>query len=210
LVDLRLMRSGRVVWAHLGGVMVGFSAFAQYIITFTLVTGPTHGGVGLGRSVAVAGAIQIPGAIALGASSMSASRWAGSVGLHGLLTGASGVVAAGFVLMAVRHGSVGEVVVAVCVVNLGLGVGFCTLPIIIMEQVDVEHIAAANAVNGLCRVVGSVVGSAVVAAVLATGTSNIAGAVVAADWTFVVSAGIAAAVAGALAIGAGIAGHRSG
>jgi hypothetical protein len=50
----------------------------------------------------------------------------------------------------------------------------------------------------------------VVAAVLATGTSNIAGAVVAADWTFVVSAGIAAAVAGALAIGAGIAGHRSG
>jgi hypothetical protein len=33
---------------------------------------------------------------------------------------------------------------------------------------------------------------------------------VAAEWTFVASAGIAAAVAGALAIGAGIAGPRAG
>jgi hypothetical protein len=63
LVDLAVSTSRPVLIAHLGGVMVGCATFAQFISSFTLVSLPV--GHGLGRSLAVAGLVQLPGAAVL-------------------------------------------------------------------------------------------------------------------------------------------------
>lgn len=61
------------------------------------------------------------------------------------------------------------------VVNAGLGSAFCALPILIMEHVDHSQTAAVNALNALARVIGSVLSSAIVTAVMASGAVLVAG-----------------------------------
>ena len=63
MVDLQLNRRRPILLAHFGGVMVGCATFAQYIAAVTVVTLPSGTGFGLGHSVAVAGLVQLPGAI---------------------------------------------------------------------------------------------------------------------------------------------------
>ena len=74
IVDLALSSSGPVLLAHLGGVMVGFATFAQFIASFTLVSMPAATGHGLGRTVAVAGLVQLPGAALMGISVLVSTR----------------------------------------------------------------------------------------------------------------------------------------
>lgn len=185
VVDLAVSTRGPVRVAHLGGVIAGVSSFSQYIFVFTLVSLPASTGHGLGRSLGVAGLVQLPGVVVLGISILVASKITARVGaLHVVITGGL-VIAAGFVLGAVRHGSIGELVISVIVVNAGLGPLFCALPTLILHSVDVSETSAVNAVNALSRLTGSVVASALAASILATGTVVVAGVEYPAEWTFV-------------------------
>ena len=208
LVDLVRLGTGNVLLAHVGGFMVGFTVFGQYIITFTLVSLPAATGYGLGRSAAVAGLVQLPGAIALSVASLIGSRVSDVHGAPRLLPASSLVIVVGLGLGAMWHGSVLEVAIAIVVVDLGLGAAFCSLPILIMDHVEAEHMAAANALNALSRVVGSAVASAVVPAVLASGTAAVGGAALPAEWTFVTAYALVAAVAAAVTVTGIVSGRR--
>ena len=63
VVDLAVNGRRSVLLAHAGGVMVGWATFTQYIASFALVTLHRAGGYGLGRSLTVAGLVQLPGAL---------------------------------------------------------------------------------------------------------------------------------------------------
>jgi MFS family permease len=202
LVDLAVSGDGPVLLAHLGGVMVGFATFAQFIASFALVTLPAETGHGLGRSLAVAGLIQLPGAAVLGVSVLVATRLSRTRGSHALLRFGAAMIVVGFALSVARHASVLQVALSVMVVNVGLGTSFCALPIMINEHVDQSQTAAVNAVNALARVVGSVLASAIVAAMMATGAVVVAGQQWPAEWTFLaayVVGALPAAVVGGLA-----------
>jgi MFS family permease len=184
LVDLAVSSSGPVLVAHLAGVMVGFATFAQYISSFALVTLPASTGFGLGQSVGVAGLVQLPGAFVLFAAVMLGTRISATRGSYALLRTGAALIVAGFALAFVRHDSILDVVLSAAVVNAGLGLAFCALPILIMDNVHHSQTAAVNALNALARVVGSVLASAIVTAVMATGATVVAGRELPAEWTF--------------------------
>ena len=198
LVDLRVSRAAPVLLAHVGGLMVGFATFTQFIAAFTLVSLPEATGHGLGRSLAVAGFAQLPGAVAMLAAVVVASHVAATRDPMRVLRAGALVVSAGFVLSALRHGSLADVVIGVVVVDVGLGTAFCALPLLLNRHVGHGLTAAVNAVNALARVVGSVLASAVVTSVMATGAVVAGGHERPAEWTFLVAyalgAGIAASV----------------
>jgi MFS family permease len=198
LVDLAVSTSRPVLIAHLGGVMVGFATFAQFISSFTLVSLPV--GHGLGRSLAVAGLVQLPGAAVLFGAVLLATRISAARGSYALLRVGAALIVAGFALAFVRHGSVVEIALGVVVVNAGLGSAFCALPILIMEHVDHSQTAAVNALNALARVIGSVVSSAIVTAVMATGAVLVAGQERPAEWTFLAAYAIGATPAVAVGL----------
>jgi hypothetical protein len=185
VVDLAVSTRSPVLVAHFGGVVAGVSSFSQYIVVFTLVSLPASTGHGLGRSLGVAGLVQLPGVVVLAISILVASRVIAHAGAIPVLVAGGLVIAAGFLLGAVRHGSIGELVVSVVIVNAGLGPLFCALPILILHSVDVSETSAVNAVNALSRLTGSVVASALAASILATGTVVVAGVEYPAEWTFV-------------------------
>jgi MFS family permease len=184
MVDLDLNGRGPVLLAHLGGVMVGFATFAQYISSFTLVSLPEATGHGLGRSLTVAGLVQIPGAIVLTIAVLAAPRIGAAYGSSSLLRFSAAALVAGFGLAFVRHGSLGEVVLSVTVISIGLGIGQCAVPLMVLEHVSPAQTAAVNAVSALARVVGSVLASALVTAVMATGAVVVGGGEYPAEWTF--------------------------
>jgi MFS family permease len=199
LVDLGMSGRGPVLLAHLGGVMVGAATFTQYITSFTLVSLPVETGHGLGRGLAVAGLVQLPGAVVLLAAVLLASRIGAAHGSLALLQISAAIITAGFGLALVWHGSLAEVVLSVTVVSAGLGIGFCALPVLILEHVDRSQTAAVNGLNALARVIGSVLASALVTAVMASGIVTAAGQDAPAEWTFLVSYAIG--MVPALAVG---------
>jgi MFS family permease len=208
MVDLALNGRGGVLLAHLGGVMVGAATFTQFITSFTLVTLPATTGHGLGRSLAVAGLVQVPGALVATAAVMTASRLSIGRGAAPLLRLSAALLVAGFALSALRHGSVLQVTVSVAVVSAGLGIGQCAAPLLLLEHVAVAQTAAANAVSALARVVGSVVASALVTSVMATGAVLVGGVERPGEWTFVASYAIGALPAIAVGVLSGRHGRR--
>ncbi len=175
IVDLRVSSRGPVLIAHLAGIVAGFSSFAMYIVVFNLVSLPTETGHGLGRSVVTAGLVQLPGAGALIVSVTVAARAIARWGGHAVVIGGGTVVAAGFVVSAVHHDSLIEVIGGLVLTNLGLGAVFCVTPILILNAVDVSEMAAVNAVNAVSRLLGSVAASAVGGAILASSSVVVKG-----------------------------------
>lgn len=192
MVDLELNGRGAVLLAHLGGLMVGAATFTQFITSYTLVTLPASTGHGLGRSVAVAGLVQVPGAVVATVAVMTASRLSIGRGAVPLLRLSAGVLVAGFGLLALRHGSLLDVTLAVAVISAGLGFGQCAAPLLLFEHVRMEQTAAANSVSALARVVGSVLASALVTSVMATGAVLVSGVERPAEWTFIAACALGA------------------
>ena len=200
VVDLAINGRGPVLLAHLGGVMVGCATFAQYITTFALVVMPAESGYGFGRSLAVAGLLQLPGALVLTAAVVLTSRLRAVIAPTSLLALGAALIVAGFGLGIVRHGSLADLALSIVVVSAGLGFGQCAAPILILEHVDLAHTAAVNAVSALARVAGSVLASALVSTVLAAASVMVAGVEQPAEWAFQVAYAIGAAPA--LVVGA--------
>jgi len=207
MVDLVLNGRGPVLLAHVGGLMIGAATFTQFITSFTLVTLPAATGHGLGRSMAMAGLVQIPGAIVATIAVMTTSRLTIGRGATPLLRLSAVLLIGGFGLSALRHGSVTEVAVSVAVVSAGLGVAQCAAPLLLLEHIGPEQTAAANSVSALARVVGSVLASALVTSVMATGALLVDGTERPAEWTFLASYAIG--VLPAVAVGV-MSGRRPG
>ena len=186
LVDLVMTLRRPVLITHLGGAMVGFATFMQYVATFTLVSLSTATGFGFGRTMVVAGLTQVPGAVAMAVAVPIAGRVAATRGPRGLLTLGSLAIALGFVISLVRHDELWQVTLGATVIYAGLGLAFSALPMLVMANVPVDETASANAVNAVSRVVGSAIGAAVASAVLASGVATIAGARFPERWTFAV------------------------
>jgi hypothetical protein len=136
----------------------------------------------------------------LALSVLLATRISATRGSHALLSFGALLIVAGFALSIVRHDSLGEIVLSVAIVNAGLGSGFCALPLLIIENVPLGQTAAVNAVNALTRVVGSVLSSAIVTSVMATGAVLVAGVERPAEWTFVAAYALGAIPAGVVGV----------
>jgi hypothetical protein len=86
------------------------------------------------------------------------------------------------------------------IVSTGMGALFVSTPLLVLRGVAADETAAANAVNALSRLTGSVSASAVVSAILAATTVVAGSGIYPADVAFVqanvLAAGLALIVAG--------------
>lgn len=185
LVDLDTTLRRPVLVTHCAGVMVGFAMFAQYLATFSLVALPAATGHGFGRSILVAGFTQVPAAAVSLAAAPVAARIAADRGARALLTAGSLTVAAGFAVAVAWHGALWQIAVGAALIYFGAGLAYCALPLLVMANVALHETAAANAVNNLSRVVGSVMAAAVASAILAAAVHATAAGRHPAHWAYV-------------------------
>jgi EmrB/QacA subfamily drug resistance transporter len=196
LVDIEMLRAPTVLMTNIATLLVGFGMFGSFILIPQLAESPASTGYGFGLDATGAGLLMAPGALVM----LVAGPLSGVLGTRfgsrlPLALGAI-ITSAGLTLMALAHGTQGEMLAWNVVMSIGIGLAFAAMPNLIVEAVPPEETGQATGVNTLVRSVGASLGSQVSAAVLA-GSVVAGGLPTNAGYTdaFLVGAGVAFAAA---------------
>jgi predicted MFS family arabinose efflux permease len=171
LIDLRLLRHPTVLAANACAIVLSVAMYMDLSGVTEFVQIPHSEGFGFSASPAVGGLVLIPlSAVMFAGSRMLPTlvRWAGArtVLALGCLS-----VAAGAVFFALLHGALWEAFVMTGILGLGLGTTFAAIPGLIVEATPATETGSAMGFYQVVRWVGSAMGSALTASVLAAHTT---------------------------------------
>lgn len=169
LIELRLVAQRGVFTADLVALLTGLTMYLLVSLVTRFVQTPASAGYGFGSSIVVTGLVLLPFSLA----SLSASRLTPILGRRApaavLPVGGLVLLLGALTFALVRH-ALWEVVVAMSVTGLGVGVIFAALPGLIVRAVPPEETGSAMSFNQVLRYVGYSAGSALSATVLAAHT----------------------------------------
>lgn len=166
LVDLRLAGRPGVLGPNAVAFALAVGMYGLLTVVVLLVRADGSAGWGLDRGAAAAGLVLVPYAVLSVAGSRVALRVARRFGAHLLLPIGATVFASSMVLIALRHDSLAQALVAMAVGGLGSGFTFSSLPMLIVPHVPRAETGSAMAFNQLLRYLGFSVGSAATVALL--------------------------------------------
>ncbi|MDX3072554.1 MFS transporter [Streptomyces sp. NPDC088354] len=175
LVDLRTTARPRVLLTNVASVFVGFGMYAGMLVVPQLLQFPKATGYGLGQSMLAAGLWLLPGGIMMMIVSPLGGKLTNARGPKFTLISGALVLAAGYGLALVLTGTAWGLMLAIMVVNSGVGLAYGSMPALIMSSVPVSETAAANGFNALMRSLGTSVGAAVIGVVLSHLTTTAGG-----------------------------------
>ncbi|MGW8360019.1 MFS transporter [Streptomyces wedmorensis] len=167
IMDLRVSARPAVLLTNVAALLIGFSFYANSLVTAQLVQEPASTGYGLGASIVVSGLCLLPGGLAMVALSPLSARISATYGPRTALAVAAVVMALGYVVRFFTSHSLWLIVAGATVVSCGTAIAYSALPALVMRAVPVSETASANGLNTLMRSVGQACCSAVVTAVLA-------------------------------------------
>ncbi|MCL7377759.1 MFS transporter [Streptomyces sp. 35G-GA-8] len=205
LVDLRTTARPRVLLTNVASIFVGFAMYAGMLVMPQLLQFPEATGYGLGQSILASGLWMAPGGVMMMIVSPLGGKLTNAYGPKVTLLGGALVIAAGYGLSLALMGSAWGIMLAIMVINSGVGLAYGSMPALIMSSVPLSETAAANSFNTLMRSLGTSVGAAVIGLVLSQMTTSIAGRSITSEGGFrtglligcgiaVVSAAIAAVI----------------
>ena len=171
LVDVRLFAVRGVWTAHLVALAFGFAMFGTFVLVPTLLQLPSEVGYGFGKSVSEAGLFLLPTVVMMVVAGPVAGVLVRRVGPKVPMLVGSVSVTAAFVVPAVSHAEIGAVVVSGVLTGIGIGMALAATSNAIIESVPADQTGEAVSANTVVRTVGSSVGTAVVAALLAGGAT---------------------------------------
>nr|MDT0663522.1 MFS transporter [Micromonospora sp. DSM 115978] len=167
LVDLRTTVRRQVLLTNLASIVIGFTMYANALITSQLLQMPTETGHGLGQSVLSAGLLMAPGGVMMMLVSPLGARLSAVHGPKTSLLLGSVVIAIGYAMSFSLMGALVGVLLYSLVISTGVAFAFAAMPALIMAAVPQSEGAAANGLNSLMRSVGTSLASAVIGVVLA-------------------------------------------
>ncbi|MFJ6000641.1 MFS transporter [Arthrobacter sp. NPDC092385] len=171
LIDLRLFRHRGVWTAHVVALGFGFAMFGTFILVPTLLQLPTALGYGFGKSVSEAGIYLLPTVVAMVASGVAAGIIIRRIGPKlPMILGAVAVIVA-FALPALGHAEEWQIVLSGILTGIGIGMALAATSNAIVESVPATQTGEAVSANTVLRTIGSSIGTAVIAALIASNTT---------------------------------------
>lgn len=168
LIDVRLFNHRGVWTAHLVALAFGFAMFGTFVIVPTLLQLPSATGYGFGKSVSQSGLFLLPTVVMMVIAGPISGILVRKVGPKvPMLLGSVAVVAA-FVVPAVSHQDLWQVVVSGVLTGVGIGLALAAISNAIVLSVPPQQTGEAIAANTTVRTIGSSVGTAVVAALISS------------------------------------------
>lgn len=165
LVDLRVSARPPVLLTNLASVAMGFALFSSSIVFPQLLELPVETD-GLGLTLLQASFILMPSGLAMLAMSPVAGRLERRIGAKPLLVAGASIIALSYVGAVLVDLQVWHVLVFNILIGIGIGLGYATMPTLIMQAVPSSETGAANGLNTLMRALGTSVAAAVIAVVL--------------------------------------------
>ena len=167
MVDLRASAHPQILFTHLAGVAFGFSLFALNLVLPQVLQLPKITGYGLGESLATAGLAMAPQGMVMMAVAPLSARVTRTRGPKTTLMIGAVTVGVGYLLIMVLMSATWTLILASCVVAMGVGFGYAALPTLVMSSVPASQTAAANSLNTLMRSIGTTTSSALAGVLLA-------------------------------------------
>lgn len=210
LVDVRMLTERTVFMTNLATLVIGFAMFGTFVVVPVLVQAPEGLAADLARLVdygfdgssTLTGLLILPASIAI----VVGGIWAGWIVRR---ASPERVFSLGILLLGIGSAAVGlahssewQLAVAMLPFGLGVGIVLALAPILITGAVRREETSVAIGMNAVVRVIGSVIGGQVAAAILVSVT--IAGTDVPRESAFTVVFWMSAAAAFAAAAAAAL------
>jgi EmrB/QacA subfamily drug resistance transporter len=202
LADMKVMAARGVWTTNAVTLLVGFGMFAGIVVVPALLEMPAQTGYGFGDSVLTAGLYLVPNAIAMLLVGPVAARLAADHGAKVPALLGTALTGVAYALLAVAHATHGEVIAALVLQGIGIGLAFSSVANLIVDAVPHTQTGAATAINTIMRTVGGAFGSSIPASILAAHT--IAGTPAPTEGAFTAVFWVAAGVM-ALGVAAGLA-----
>jgi MFS family permease len=156
LVDLRLMRRRPVLTANVSGLLLGVVMYVSMVGITEFVQLP---GIGLGKSIFVAGLTLVPLSVLSASVSRSLPWVTARVGLRLVIPFGSLMVSAASVFFAFDHSHLWQIFVTAGLLGIGLGYTFAAMPGLIVGSVPGEETSSAMGFYQVSRYVGFAIGS---------------------------------------------------
>lgn len=172
LLDLRVAARRPVLLTNLASIAMGFALFSSNVVYPQMLEQPATSGVGFGLPLLIASLVIMPSGILMMLLSPVAGRLARVIGpKHLLAMGAAALILAyGFSIA--FHAEVWQLLVANLLIGVGIGLGYASMPMLIMRSVPATETGASNGLNALCRSLGTSAAAAVMGAVLAASSGS--------------------------------------
>jgi MFS family permease len=171
LVDMRLMRIRGVWTAHIVGLAFGFAMFGTFLLVPTLLQLPSAVDYGFGKTASEAGLFLLPTVAMMVIFGPVAGLLVRRVGPKIPMLIGGVLVALAFIVPAIGHGEVWQLVVSGTLTGAGIGLALAANSNAIIESVPALQTGEAISVNTIARTIGSSVGTAVIAALITSNSS---------------------------------------
>ncbi|WP_246851923.1 MFS transporter [Patulibacter sp. SYSU D01012] len=160
------LRRPAVLFTNLATVLVGFGMFGSFVVLPQLLQSPEATGYGFGLDATTSGLVMVPGGLISMFAAPLSGRMGAKVGSHVPLAIGGALSAAGLLMLAELHGSIGLIIVGFAVSSVGIGLAFAAMPNLIVDAVSAARTGEATGFNTVMRSVGSSLGSQLVVTVL--------------------------------------------
>jgi len=204
LVDVRLLRQPSVAAANVVMLVGGVGMYLLLSLITRYVQTPAAAGYGYGLDTFQAGLVLVPFSVLGFAAGRVVPRVRERLGGRGLLAGSTAVVLAAFVVFALARAHLGEPLLAMSLLGIGVGAFSAAMPAVILAATPAAETASAMSVNQVVRSVGFSIGSALGGLILAaysTGRFPREGGYTAAAWAGAATTALTLLVVAALPVG---------
>ena len=154
LVDLRTLRNRPVMLTNVYSLMLGFGMMSNTLLVSYQLQMPLDSGYGHGLNAFSATLAMLPGGLVSAAISPIGGLLINRVGSRTMLIVGASVVACGFISLSTWHSSVAAIIIGSCTLSAGTALAFAAQPTIIMKNMPLGEVAAANGINSLLRSLG--------------------------------------------------------
>jgi EmrB/QacA subfamily drug resistance transporter len=167
IVSLRLMANRGIAGANICGFFVGISMFLIFqTLPFFLMSPEEVGGLGVESAFDV-GVYLFPSAIAQLIFAPLAGKWSKKLGADRVLATGLLFIAFGYLLVILFHSNVNEIMIAMFVMGIGLGVSMVSLINVVAMASPQRDFGIASGMNTLFRIVGGSIGPVLASVILA-------------------------------------------
>jgi len=160
LVDLRLASHPGVAATHVAALLAGGSMYLDFALVMLLLQTPHGLGYGLDHSVALAGSMMLPYAVASVVGNRCALRFGPLIGPDLLLPLGCAVFGLANLLLLVAPASLVMVIAMMTIAGLGSGLTFNSIPWLMLGFVPAAETGSAMSFNMVMRFLGFSLGSA--------------------------------------------------
>ncbi|MEU3410690.1 MFS transporter [Streptomyces sp. NPDC006658] len=169
LVDVRALADRGAAPFFVGAVAFGVVYFGSLSPDATfLAADPGRAGYGFGLSALEISLVALPAAVAAVVTSSLTARIAGRLGYVPALVLAFALIGTGFLVTAVLHAEVWQLVAARALAGLGTGVALGALPTVIAEGSDPSRTGVTTALYNNAKTLGGAVAGGVIVSLLAS------------------------------------------